>query len=125
PGIKVPARTAAPYMHPNERKEAVREHVPVLVDKHAFEDYSDLGPLVRNIIQANNDKKFRANGPAIVAQSFSIPFIGTVANTSRATNFPIVLLQMDTDEDIYQDLAAYLGAEFIDTHPKNGTTLAR
>lgn len=125
PGIKVPARTAAPFMHTNDRKEAVREHIPVLVAKHVFEDYAELGPLVRNIIQANNDKKFRANGLAIVAQSFSIPFIRTVANTSRATNFPIVLLQMDADEDTYQDLAAYLGAEFIDTHPKNGTTLAR
>lgn len=123
-GMRVPARTAAPYMHTNDKKEAVYVNTHVLVADHVFEDYSELRPLMLSLQQANDAKTFNAKALIIVARHFSIPFIGQVANTARAAGFPMVLLQLDAPTEVFEDVAAMLDAQLIDTNPRTGRRIS-
>lgn len=123
-GIRVPAKTAAPFMHNNDKRESVFVNTAVLVVDHAFEDYSELKPFMQSLMDANTRKDYNATGIVIVARHFSIPFIGMVANTSRAAKFPIVLLQLDAEPEIFEDLAEFLDAQLIDTHPRTGRRIS-
>lgn len=117
-GIRAPFAVAAPSMFNTSKKEAVYDHVPVLVVNHVFEAYRELSNFMGDLI-----KQPRAEIPAlvIVAKQFSVSFINEVARTIRATNFPILLISnSNVESDVFEDVAAFCGAHLIDTHPKTG-----
>lgn len=123
PGIQLPLKLAAPFLYNTDRKEAEHEKVPVLVANHVFESYSELKPFMSSYIKQENVP----GRVAIVAKQFSIPFIGEVANVVRASQnkFQILLLVADLDADGWDDLAAFVDARLIDTHPRIGFSIAK
>lgn len=123
-GIRLPAKTAAPFMFNNDRKEAAHSGLPVLVVDHAFEEYGELSPFMQSLISELKEAGAPFKGLIIVARNYSVPFIATVANTSRQIKVPMVLLQLNESVDVYEDLAAYLGADLLDTQPRNGRSLS-
>jgi chaperonin GroEL len=117
PGVRYPLSVAAPYMYTNDKKEAVYQNVPVIVVNHPFEEYAELVGIMTSMI-ADKERKYPAL--VIVAKQFSIPFIGMCANMSRRSNFPILLLSTKMDNDGFEDIASFVDAQFVDTHPKGG-----
>ncbi len=65
-------------------------------------------------------EKAKYTALVIIAKQFSVPFIGMCANMSRRSNFPILLLSTKMDNDGFEDIAAYVDAQLVDTHPKTG-----
>ncbi len=120
-GIKLPLKLAAPYMYNTDRKEAIHDKVPILVANHVFEEYSELAPFM-------TDYTAQQNVPGrivIVGKKFSVPFIGECAKIQKFSQekFQIILLTADLDADQWEDLAAYVDAQLIDTHPKTGRSI--
>lgn len=120
PGVRYPLSISAPYMYTNDRKEAVYNNVPVLVLNHAFEEYAELVGIMTTLI-ADKEKKHPAL--VIIAKQFSVPFVGAVANMTRRSNFPILLLSTKMDNDGFEDIASFVDAQMIDTHPKTGVKI--
>lgn len=116
-GVRYPLSVSAPYMYTNDRKEAVHQNVPVIVVNHAFEEYAELIGIMTSMVA---DKTTKYPGLVIVAKQFSIPFIGQCAEVSRRTRFPILLLSTKMDNDGFEDVAAFVDAQLVDTHPKTG-----
>lgn len=119
PGIKYPLKVEAPYMYTNSRKEAVYEDVPVLVANHVFEAYSELSNFMMTKPKEQNIK-----GLVIVAKQFSVPFVGSLAHIQRQTGFPFLLLSGNLDQEHFEDIAAFVDAKAIDTHPKEGRKMS-
>lgn len=97
------------------------ENMGVLVVNHAFEQYSEMSGIMSQILQEKSD----INGLVIVANNFSIPFTRQATEVGRRSPFKFVLMQRkNVDNDVYEDVAAYVNAGFIDTHPKTGRKLS-
>ena len=123
PGIKLPLKLAAPYLYNTEKKEAVHAKVPVLVVNHAFDAYEELTPFMADYTKGETAQPGRL---IVIAKHYSVPFIQTCANVYRASQekFQHVLLTADLTADQWEDLAAFVDARLIDTHPKNGRSIA-
>lgn len=116
-GIKSPFALA---IVPPGFREVVLTNLHVAVAMHVFEAYKDLNMLMRGVVDAKN-----VSGIAIVGKQFSTEFIKEAVAVSREANFPIVLLQNPTiGIEAFEDVAAYVGAKLIDTHPKTGTRIS-
>lgn len=117
-GIEMPLSAAAPFMY-NRGHEAVYEGVvPVLVVNHLFEDYRELQKFFTGLVE------MKQNFPAIVivAKKFSVPFVQTVARVFRGSQGKINILLLSNEhlsEEVFEDLAAFTDAKYVDTHPKN------
>lgn len=118
-GIKIPIGIAAPFMYNTPRKEAVLKDMPVFVIDHPFDAYAELS----NILSTFAQSKEKANGFVIVGHQFSIPFISAVADVTRRTGFPILLINGGNNNGKYEDIAAFCDAQFKDTNPKGGTKI--
>lgn len=125
PGIEYPLKIQTPSMYTNvTRKEAVYENPIVIVANHVFESYSDLSMFMSTMME---EKKARKEGPqpiVVVGKHFSVQFTSQIVGVTRASKIPILLLSCDglRDEEI-MDIAEYVDATYIDTHPKEGKSI--
>lgn len=110
-GMRFLARPAADFMTTNEeKKEAVFDDVLVVVTNHEIETPGQLTPLAK-LVQKDNRKKM-----VVIAPKFQKGVLATMYNTSVKAGFDILAIKapsLTTDE--WNDLAVYLGAEFIDS----------
>lgn len=120
-GLQSPITLAAPFML-NSGHFGRYENCDVLVANHDFEAYKELTPFMQTLInhaKATN----RAMPLVIVARSFSTPFVKTVANVWQQSNggLKIILLSgKNLSDDDFADIAAFTGANLIDTGPRKG-----
>lgn len=94
---------------------------PVLVVNHLFEDYREFTPFMRSMVDSMNTNKVNFYSLVIVAKKFSIPFMQKVAEVNQKS--PVKIHCMSNDhlpDDIFEDIAAFVDAKYIDTHPKGG-----
>jgi chaperonin GroEL len=109
----------APYCFTNNRHEAEYENVPVLVVNHAFDKAQELMPFVKSMIEGLGKNK--PSAVVVVAKHFSIDFQRTMAETVRLAGLPFVLVQNSSiEDDVFEDVAAFCAAKYVDTHPKTG-----
>ena len=118
PGVHMPLKIEAPSMYTNPaRKEAAHKDPIVIVANHVFEDYNDLALFMNGMIAA----KGKPQPLIIVGKHFSVQFTAQIAGVSRSAGLPIVLLNGNgLRDDEFQDIATYVNAKYIDTHPKDG-----
>lgn len=115
-GVEFPLHIATTSMF-NKPGVAELSNVPVIVVNHAFESYQEITPLMQSIMALEK----KPTGLVIVAKQFSIPFVQTVAEVVNKARFPMVLLSSPIiHEDTFQDIAAYVDAKLVDTHPRTG-----
>ncbi len=101
-------------------KKMIFEKCAVIVVNHAFEEYLELTPIMAAMLKHKEAKKEAPEVIVIVAKHFSVPFVGAVAEVSKKTRLPIVLLSADFQQETFEDISAYVDATCFDTHPKTG-----
>lgn len=117
-GVHMPLKIETPAMFTNATtREAAHENAIVIVANHVFEAYEDLSPFFTELLS----KKVPVSPIVIVGKHFSVPFTAQMVGISRQTKLPMLLLNANglRDEEI-EDIAAFVGARYIDTHPKEG-----
>jgi len=117
-GVSFPLNIATTAMF-NEIGRTEFHDVNVIVANHCFEQYTELTPFMFSMMNS----KVKVNALVIVAKQFSVPFVQSVMEVSKRTNFPIILLSANFHNDTFEDIASYVGAKMIDTHPKTGVKI--
>ncbi len=99
--------------------------VPVLVVNHLFEDYRELNPFMNSLVDFMNRNKIKFEALVIVAKKFSIPFMQRVAQVNAKSPLRLICLSNDhLGDEVFEDLAAFADAHYVDTHPKSGKKIA-
>lgn len=94
---------------------------PVLVVNHLFEDYRELYPITQGMVDYMNAGKIKFSALVIVAKKFSIPFMQKIAEMNRVSPVKYICVSNEhLSDDIFEDIAAFVDAKYIDTHPKGG-----
>lgn len=122
PGVHYPLKIETPAMFTNiARKEAEHQDTLVLVVNHVFEAYSDLSGFFTTMIAHKKATGEKPQPIVIIGKQFSIPFTSQVVGVTKQLGLPILLLSAQAlkDEE-FIDLAEFVGANYIDTHPKTG-----
>lgn len=88
----------------------------VLVANHCFEQYLEITPFMASFIES----KPRVGALVVVAKQFSVPFVNNISTVSKKTNLPIILVSANVHQDTFEDIASFVDAKAIDTHPKKG-----
>ncbi len=115
-GVEFPFHIATTSMF-NKPGAAEAQNVAVLVVNHAFENYLELAPFMTSMVQV----KPKIGGLVIVAKQFSVPFVQQIAEIRKGVGFPIILVSSPIiHEDTFNDVAAYVDANMVDTHPRTG-----
>lgn len=123
-GIEMPLKVAAPFMY-NRGREAVYEgNIPVLVVNHVFEEYRELQNFLTTMLQIKE-----ASFPAIVivAKQFSIPFVQAVARITQGSQGRVNMLLLSDPhfgDELFEDVAAFCDAKYLDTHPRGGRKIS-
>lgn len=119
-GVSFPLKIAHQSFF-NKVNEAEVENALVLVLNHHFEEYAELSNFFSTLLNEQN-RKNRKNFSSliIIAKNFSIPFINSVSVVSKGSGAPIIPVSADFHEDTFKDIAAFVDAKYIDTHPKTG-----
>lgn len=120
PGIHMPLKIETPAFYTNiTRKEATYENPIIIVANHVFENYSDLAPFMQGMIAS----KTQVQPIVIIGKQFSVPFTAQIVGVMRQTKIPFLLLGAPhlRDEELI-DIAEFLNARYVDTHPKEGQT---
>lgn len=120
-GVHMPLSIETPAMFTNvTRKEAEYNNPLVLVVNHVFETYQDLAPFMQGMMAQDKPTK---RPIVIIGKQFSVPFTAQVVSIMRQTKIPFLLLGAKglRDEELI-DLAEFLNARYIDTHPKENST---
>lgn len=123
-GVKYPVVSPYPNM------QGQYDNVMVLVVNHTFEEYAELSPLMVSLMQT----KPTSGTLLLVGKQFSVPFIQKISETNRAhadmaamkgqTGFKIILAaHPKIHQDTFEDLASYVDARCVDTHPKTGNKI--
>lgn len=122
-GIEMPLKVAAPFMY-NRGREAVYEGtIPVLVVNHLFEEYRELQNFLTTMVEFTKKTGVSPTAVVIVAKQFSIPFVQAVSRVHQGSGGKInILLLSDSHfaDDLFEDVAAFCDAKYMDTHPKGG-----
>ncbi len=116
-GVAYPLNIAHNSMF-NQVNKAEYVDVPILVVNHNFEEYNELAPFFLSMLQ--DTQKNKPPALVIVAKQFSVPFVNSVAEAVLRTKFPMVLVSANLHSDTFKDIAAYVDANLVDTHPKAG-----
>ncbi len=96
----------------------------VVVANHVFEKYVEITPLIKSMLENAMATGQKEKQPlVIVGKQFSIPFIQSVSDVVRGTQFPIILLSANYHNDTFEDIASFVDAKLMDTHPKKGTKI--
>jgi len=119
-GVHMPLTIETPAFFTNvTRKEASYEHPLVIVANHVFESYSDLAPFMQGMM---SQEKPQRRPIVIVGKQFSVPFTAQVVSIMRQTKIPFLLLGgKGLRDEEFMDIAEFLNARYVDTHPKEGT----
>ncbi len=122
PGMHMPLKIETGAMFTNvARREAEYKDVVVVVANHVFEAYSDLSNFFTTMIEAKKATKGAAQPIVIIGKGFSVPFTGQVVQVSQKMGLPILLLNAEgLKDDEFMDIAEYVNARYVDTHPKTG-----
>lgn len=126
PGIHMPLVIETPSMFTNPtRKEAVHQNPIVIVANHVFEAYTDLQGFFAGMIAAKKADKSAPQPLVIIGKQFSVQFTAQIVAISKQVGIPILLLSAKSlkDEEM-QDIAEYVDARYVDTHPKEGDSIA-
>lgn len=125
PGVHMPLKIETPSMYTNPAaREAAHESPLVIVANHVFESYTELSRFMAEMIAEKKAKKEKPQPIVIVAKHFSTHFTSQIVGTSRQSGLPILLLNANgLTEDEFQDIAVYVNATYIDTHPKEGVSI--
>jgi len=94
----------------------------VVVANHCFEKYLEIAPFLKSMLDTAMQTKNK-NPLVIVGKQFSIPFVQSVSGVVRATGLPIILLSANFHNDTFEDIASFVDANLIDTHPKRGNKI--
>lgn len=117
-GIEVPVQL-------NYGSKVVATECPVLVVNHLFEDYRELSPFIQSMVQFMNENKMKVSSLVIVAKKFSIPFMQKVIENNTMSPLQIHCMSNDHLPDaVFEDVAAFVDAKYMDTHPKGGRKIA-
>lgn len=122
PGIHYPLAIETPAFYTNPtRREATLENPYVIVANHVFEAYSDLATFFQGALDPA--KKTAVRPIVIIGKQFSIPFTAQVASIQKQMQGKVRFLLLSAkslkDEE-FKDIAEFLNANYIDTHPKEG-----
>jgi len=113
-GIEIPVKL-------NYGTEATATDCPVLVVNHLFEDYRELTPFMQSAIDFMKTNNVKFEALVIVGKKFSIPFMQRVAAVNMQSPLKILCLSNDyLDDALFEDVAAFVDAKYVDTHPKSG-----
>lgn len=126
-GMKIYGKVAATYMYTNDKRQSVYTNTPVLVTNATFATLAPLQKLFGEMQNSDEAKQF--TGLVIMASKFEASALRqiyaiaqqTAQKTQGATPFRILAVKVPslTDEEL-EDVAAYLGAKFINTDSKIG-----
>ena len=122
-GIEMPLQVAAPFMYNSDRQAKYEGMIPVLVVNHLFEEYRELGQFMTTMMSAINEQGAQFPALVIVAKQFSIPFVQAVARILHGSQGKIRILLLSNShlsDELFEDIAAFCDAKYIDTHPKGG-----
>ena len=119
PGIHMPLRIETPSMYTNPtRREAVLQNPLVIVANHVFEALTDLNEFFKGMLEM---KEKKATPIVIVGKHFSVQFTAQMVALSRQMAVPVLLLNANgLTDDEFKDVAEYVDANYVDTHPKEG-----
>lgn len=118
-GIEIPVKL-------NYGTKIEAENAAVLVVNHLFEDYRELTPFMQSFFEWLKKHETGATTLVIVGKKFSIPFIQSVVKVSAASPLKIVCLSNDyLDDDLFEDVAAFVDAKYMDTHPRSGESVSK
>lgn len=122
PGIHYPLSIETPAFFTNPtRREAVYENPYIIVANHVFEAYTDLAQFFQGALDPNT--KTVSRPIVIIGKQFSIPFTAQIVSIMRQTQGKVRFLLLSAkslkDEE-FKDIAEFLNANYIDTHPKEG-----
>lgn len=122
-GVHMPLSIETPAMFTNQtRREAEHEHPLVIVANHVFETYQDLVPFMTGMMKSSQNKPTK-RPIVIIGKQFSVPFTAQIVSLMRQTQIPFLLLGARglRDEEL-MDIAEFLNARYVDTHPKENQT---
>ena len=115
-GVEYPLSIATTSMF-NQAGYAEHKNALVIVVNHAFEQYQEITPFMASLMQ----DKPKLGSLVIVGKQFSVPFVNAISEVRKRANLPIVLVSSPKlHNDTFADIAAYVDANMIDTHPKTG-----
>jgi chaperonin GroEL len=114
-GIEIPIKL-------NYGSAAQVDNAPVLVVNHIFEDTRELTPFMTTMASFMNDNpNVKFSALIIVAKKFSIPFMQRVATMNQTSAIKLICMSNDyLDDELFEDVAAFVDAKYTDTHPKSG-----
>lgn len=113
-GIEMPLK-----LNLGTRAEA--KDCPVLVVNHLFEDHREIMPFMQSMAQHMNNNKASFPAIVIVGKKFSIPFMQKIAEVNHKSPIQIICVSNDhLSDDIFEDIAAFVDARYMDTHPRGG-----
>jgi chaperonin GroEL (HSP60 family) len=96
----------------------------VIVANHTFEKYIEIAPFMASMLQhAQQTQQKEKNPIVIIGKQFSVPFVQSVSDVVKGAKFPIILLSANYHNDTFEDIASFVDAKLIDTHPKKGTKI--
>ena len=122
-GVEMPLNVAAPFMYNSERQAVYEGMIPVLVVNHLFEEYKELGQFMTTMMSAVKDQGVQFPALVIVAKQFSVPFVQAIARILQGSNGQVKILLLSNSylsDELFEDLAAFCDAKYLDTHPKGG-----
>lgn len=121
PGITYPLRIESPSMYTRaDRKQAIYNNVPILVANHVFEAESEITNFMVSMTKSQPPEAL-----VIIAKQFSVPFVSAIVKKTRKTGFPILLLSTGINDDEFEDIASFIDAKVVDTHPKYGVRMEK
>ena len=126
-GVEMPLQVVAPFMYNSDRQAVYEGMIPVLVANHLFEEYRELGQFMQTMMNAVNEKKAAFPALVIVGKQFSVPFVQAVARVLQGSQGQVRILLLSNahlSDELFEDLAAFTDAKYMDTHPKGGQKIA-
>lgn len=122
PGIHMPLRIETGAMFTNAtRRETTLDNPLIIVANHVFEAYSDLSNFFTTMMEYHKASNAPARPLVIIGKNFSVPFTAQVVTISKKVGFPILLLNANgLKDDEFIDIAEFVNARYVDTHPKTG-----
>ena len=122
-GVEMPLQVAAPFMYNSDRQAVYEGTIPVLIANHLFEEYRELGQFMQTMMNAVNEKKAAFPALVIVGKQFSVPFVQAIARVLQGSKGQVRILLLSNahlSDELFEDLAAFTDAKYMDTHPKGG-----
>lgn len=122
-GIELPLSVAAPFMYNLGKSATYEGTIPVLVVNHLFEEYREITKFLGTMLEFSKANSVNCPAVIIVGKQFSIPFVQAVSRVFAGSQGKVNILLLSNahlGDEVFEDLAAFCDADYVDTHPKNG-----